>query len=372
MAQSRESAVAQRGKDLSRALKGRGLMAELGPQDRLKVIDTLIPLIEGVYCHLPQKRAGYAADPVQALRLLRQQCIELTDGEFHLAVTGIITGLRDAHTRYVGPSGLRDKVAVLPFLVESYGPQDAPRFIVSKLSGTAADSPDLKKAGFAQGVELVSWNFVPMSRAVDVYALQETGGRRDARRARALETLTFRSLDYGPPPDEYKVSIGFRVGRSLREVCIPWRVVAIPPATLGKNPQGALRAAWNPSAESVRKAKTLMFAPATWDASRLTAAGGRRGGKAMAGPATKAMVRTAARTAARTTKTAGAAIGEDLETSLPNVLSARTVPATIPGGKHLKRVEVGYLRIWSFDVDDHEAFVAEAQRLLAQLPQDRL
>jgi Peptidase family S41 len=357
MAQSRESAIAQRGQDLGQALKGRGLMAELGPEDRLKVIDTLIPLIEGVYCHLPQKRAGYAADPVQALRLLRQQCIEMTDGEFHLAVTGIITGLRDAHTRYVGPSGLRDKVAVLPFLVESYGPQDAPRFIVSKLARTAANTPDLKRAGFAEGVELVSWNFVPMSRAVDVYALRETGGRRDARRARALETLTFRSLDYGPPPDEYKVNIGFRVGRSLREVCIPWRVVGIPPATLGKDPQGALRAAWNPSAESVRKAKTLMFAPDTWDAGRPGTSGGKAGARAMA--------KTAARTA-------GVAIGEDLETSLPNVLSARTVPATIPVGKHQKRVEVGYLRIWSFDVYDHEAFVAEVRRLLGQLPADRL
>ena len=61
-----EAASAQRGKYLSVALKGRGLVTTLGPEDRLKVIDTLIPLFEGVYCHLPQKRAGYAADPVQA------------------------------------------------------------------------------------------------------------------------------------------------------------------------------------------------------------------------------------------------------------------------------------------------------------------
>jgi hypothetical protein len=352
MTQSRESIIAQRGTDLSKALKGRGLMAELSPEDRLKVIDTLVPLIEGVYCHLPQKRAGYAADPVQALRLLRQQCTEMNDSEFHLAVTGIITGLRDAHTRYVGPSGLQGKVAVLPFLVESYGPQDAPRFIVSKLA-ESAKTPEMKKIGFAQGVELVSWNFVPMGRAVDVYAVQETGGRRDARRARALETLTFRSLDYGPPPDEYKVNIGFMAGRSLREVCIPWRVVDIAPATLGKNPQGALRAAWNPSAESVRKAKTLMFAPDAWDANRLRPSRGKARGT----------------TGDRPSAVAG---GADLETSLPNVLSARKVAVTFHEGRRVRRAEVGYLRIWSFDVHDHEAFVTEVNRLLQQLPAEKL
>ncbi|MDQ1538285.1 MAG: hypothetical protein QOE58_2678 [Actinomycetota bacterium] len=332
---SRETAAAQRGSNLGDALRGRGFMPELEVADRLKVIDTLVPLIEGVYCHLPQKRAGYAADPVQALRLLRQRCVEMTDGEFHLGVTGIVTGLRDAHTRYVGPSGLRGKVAVLPFLVESYGPDDAPRFIVSKVAKTAG----VEKYGFKEGVELLSWNFVPMSRAVDLYAAQETGGRRDARRARALETMTLRSLDYGPPPDEQKVIIEFMVGRARREVCIPWRVVDIPAASLTKDPQVALKAAWNPAAESVRKAKTLMFAPKAWEAQRLPVS-----------------------------EPAAASVGDSIATSLPEVLLARRVTARLDR----KKVELGYLRIWSFDVHDHEAFVAEVDRLLQELPADQL
>jgi hypothetical protein len=330
-----ETATAQKGNYLSDALRGRGLMPQMSPQDRLRVIDTLVPLFEGVYCHLPQKRAGYAADPVQALRLLRQRCIEMTDGEFHLVITGIVTSLRDAHTRYVGPSGLRGKVAVLPFLVESYGPDDAPRFIVSKVAKTAG----VEKYGFKEGVELLSWNFVPMSRAVDLYAAQETGGRRDARRARALETMTLRSLDYGPPPDEQKVIIEFMVGRARREVCIPWRVVDIPAASLTKDPQVALKAAWNPAAESVRKAKTLMFAPKAWEAQRLPVS-----------------------------EPAAASVGDSIATSLPEVLLARRVTARLDR----KKVELGYLRIWSFDVHDHEAFVAEVDRLLQELPADQL
>jgi hypothetical protein len=355
---SRQSENAQRGILLSEALKGRRLASALGPEDRLRVIDTLVPLFEGVYCHLPQKRAGYATDPVQALRLLRGQCVEMTDGEFHLAVTGIVTGLRDAHTRYVGPSGLRGKVAVLPFLVESYGPQEAPRYIVSKVAQTA----DVDSAEFTVGVELVSWNFVPMSRAVDVYSSQETGGRRDARRARALDTLTFRSLDYEPPPDEHKVVIEFRVGRTLHEVRIPWRVVGIPAATLGRDSQVALKAAWNPAAESVRKAKTLMFAPAVWDAHRRTTLGRNDDSRRHSGG------RSSGGQDAVPTTIPVAAVGEDIPTSLPDVLAARTIETTLDR----RRVKIGYLRIWSFDVNDHEEFVAEVQRLLQLLPADQL
>ena len=350
------AATAQRGRYLGDALKGRGLVPEMPPEDRLRVIDTLVPLLEGVYCHLPQKRAGYAADPVQALRLLRQRCIEMTDGEFHLAVAGIVTGLRDAHTRYVGPSGLRGKVAVLPFLVESYGPDEAPRFIVSKVAKTA----DVGDSSFAEGVELVSWNFVPMTRAVDVYSVRETGGRRDARRARALETMTLRSLDYGPPPDEHRVNVEFLAGRRRGELCLPWRVVDIPAATLSNDPQVALKAAWNPAAESVRKAKTLMFAPGAWDAQRLVAAGGRTVAATASGDQgsrRKAPRRTASGEAAP-------AAGDVLATSLPDVLLARTVQTRLG--------RLGYLRIWSFDVDDHEAFVTELSRLLQELPADRL
>ena len=205
---SPHATAAQRGILLSDALRRRRLKSELGPVDRLKVIDTLVPLLEGVYCHLPQKRAGYAVDPVQALRLLRQRCVELTDGEFHLAITGIITGLRDAHTRYVGPSGLRGRVATLPFLVESFGPYAAARFIVSKLAQTA----DVEDPDFVEGVELVSWNFVPMSRAVDVYSTQETGGApTPGEQERWKHSPSGRSTT-GRPPTSTRSSSGSRPG----------------------------------------------------------------------------------------------------------------------------------------------------------------
>lgn len=71
---------------------------------RAQVLDALLTVLGQVYAHLPAKRAAYARDPVQALTLLRRSSDDMSDGDFHLAVTGIVTGLRDAHTRYVGPA----------------------------------------------------------------------------------------------------------------------------------------------------------------------------------------------------------------------------------------------------------------------------
>jgi hypothetical protein len=93
-------------------------------------------------------------------------------------VTSIITGLRDAHTRYIGPLPLQDSVAVLPFLVEQYGPDARPRYLVSKV-----DAEEIPDRFFKPGVELESWNGVPFARAVEIHADAETGGRPDSRRA---------------------------------------------------------------------------------------------------------------------------------------------------------------------------------------------
>jgi hypothetical protein len=304
-----------------------GTPTALDGGQRVQVIDTLELVLGGAYCHLHQKRAGYAIDPVQALRLLRRHCVAMSDGEFHIALTGLVAGLRDAHTRYVGPGSLRDRVATLGFLVEQYGPYSAPRFVLSRI----ADNAGIDESTFKPGVELEWWNGIPFHRAVDLYADRETGGRPDARRARALESLTFRALDYGPPPDEHRVDIGYRTRRgAAREIRVPWRVVwpGAPATAVGPRSAASLRVAANPAAEAVRRAKKLLFAPVFWEAEQ-----------------------------------AGAVVetGGWLPTPMHDTLAARTLPTS--------RGDVGYLRIWSFDVADDDAFVAEVVRLLDQLPE---
>jgi hypothetical protein len=346
-----EAVAAQRGQRLTDALAAAdGGRARAGPPSghagpaldggqRLQVVDTLAGVLGGAYCHLPQKRAGYAVDPVQALVLLRRQCVQMTDGEFHLAVNALVTGLRDAHTRYVGPAAFGDQVATLGFLVEQYGPDTAPRFLVSKVAeGAGIDGP-----GFGAGVELEWWNGIPFARAVDLYASRETGGRSDARRARALESLTFRALRHGPPPDEHRVDIGYRTRRgAAREVRVPWRVVDPRRAAGAVRPgsPASLRLAANLAAEAVRGAKQLLFAPGVWQADRAGAG---------------------AVTPDRAGPDPTPAAGDWLATYLPDALAARPL--------RTRRGRLGYLRIWSFDVEDDDAFVAEVARLLDQLPQ---
>lgn len=85
----------------------------------------------------------------------------------------------------------------------------------------------------------------------------------------------------------------------------------------------------NPSGEQVRQAKKLLFSGHVWEA--------QRAGK-------------------------DASKNEHwLKTKLPDVLAARTLPVRGFG-------EIGYLRIWSFDVDDDNAFLEEVMRLLGRLP----
>jgi hypothetical protein len=293
---------------------------------RLQVIDVLSSVLGGAYCHLPQKRAGFASDPVQALQLLRRRCVELTDGEFHLALTGIVTGLRDAHTRYRGPSPVRGAVAALPFLIEQYGPD--PSFVVSKV----AQHSGIRAKSFRPGVRLRYWNGIPFARAVDLYADRETGGRPDSRRARALESFTFRALAYGPPPDEHWVVLGYdTLDGSTDEIKVPWRVLEPSARTFTELARARLHVALDPAAAAVRQAKKLMFAPSVWDADRRGVVATPRDG---------------------------------LATEFQNTLAARTVVTS--------RGEVGYLRIWSFEVDDHEAWVNEVIRLVGRLPQDGL
>jgi len=209
----------------------RKLRVELMPLtwgERLDIIDALSMVLGDVYAHLPLKRALYGFDIVRGLEHVRQQVATLSDLQFHRELTTLVNRLRDAHTQYRGPWKKNSPVASLPFLVEAYGPANAPTYVVSKVDRRAVRDPD-----FVAGVTIEYWNGIPFDRAVDIHAESETGGRPDARRARALESLTFRSLDYAPPPDEEWVVLGYRDadGRS-HEIRLDWE--GIDPAVRGR------------------------------------------------------------------------------------------------------------------------------------------
>ncbi len=310
-------------------------IAHLQADERERLVETFVRLLEGVYVHLRLKRSMYGKDPVQRLRLLGQRAAAMDEPDFHAELSAILVDLRDAHTRYASIAERQGLVAVLPFMVELFGGADAPRFLVSNV---VEDEPAFAGTEFAAGVEIEWWNAVPIARAVDRYAERETGGRRDARRQRALESLTFRALEYGPPPDEYWVRVGYRTpSGQAHEVQVEWRVVEVGAGdeTRSEQPDSAMAYAANPAAEAVRRAKTLLFAPVVWDDHR-------RG------------------VAKRLPRNRAVRAGEWLSGRFAGLVSAKEVE-TDAG-------TFGYLRLWSFDLIDDSGFVDEVIELLDRLP----
>ena len=142
----------------------------LSNAERLRILRGFEDVIEGVYTHLPLKRARYGFDPVQRLRILRTQIALFDDDTFHKELAAILTEMRDAHTRYIGPASLANKVAALPFLVEMIGATASPTYVVTKV-GAGLDPQ------FKPGVVLEYWNGAPIDRAVLRHSDEEVGGR---------------------------------------------------------------------------------------------------------------------------------------------------------------------------------------------------
>jgi C-terminal processing protease CtpA/Prc len=318
-------------------------------KERLRLLEGIECVLEGVYTHLPLKRARYGFDPLQRLRILRAQVDTLTDQAFHLDLADALARLRDAHTAYTGPRSLEDTTAVLPLQMEMVGPPDAATYIVTKVVRNRQRG---LSETFEAGVQVESWNGVPIDRAVQRWSETAWGGRPDSQRVAALQTMTMRPLRFGPPPDEHWVIVGYRrvdsQGRpkgALLEERIDWRIVQpaqVPGARRSTDDvQGkrraamragapALRRAVNPAAEATRRARMLMFAP-------------------------HALMRQPA---------AGRRTRASLDSRLPDFFKVEALDT--PSGK------VPLLRIYSFNIDSDDDFIGELQRLLPLLPQDGL
>jgi hypothetical protein len=349
-------AVAQRGVPFSGRLLARGTFT---PPERLRVIEGFELILDGAFAHMPLKRARYGFDPIQRLRILRTQVDELSDDAFHFELVDILTQLRDAHTLYYGPSKIENKVAVLPFLVDMVRPMTprqrqagktkadrAPIYIVTKvLAHSRLDS------AFKPGVVIEWWNGVPIDQAVQRYSDREVGGRADTQRARATQSLTNRWMQYGLPPDEHWVIVGYRsttasgtVTGPVREIKIDWRVVdpseIAPKLVAGPSARGAVasrrKRAVNLAAAAVRRAKELLYAPA-----------------ALMG------TQPAVPKPAQTTRRLKPLPAEVIPSPLSDTLKATVI--SVPGGPF------GYIRIWAFETEP-DPFVRELQRLIRRLP----
>jgi hypothetical protein len=330
---SEAAVAARRGEPLADVVSTRGRAArkavELSVTQQHDLIDVWTTMFTDVYVHYTQKRALYGFDPIRALAALRRQIPYLDSAGFLRELTLLINRLRDQHTQlYVTAidGSLSSYVAALPFLVEPFGSHRSPVYIVTK---TTDDIPD---SSFAIGARVTTWNGVPFARAVDLYAETLTGGRPDARRARALETLTQRPLEYLPLPDELWVDVGYRLDTDKlkdadRAVRFEWRAIE-PDSALTADAQieNRTRRAINTTSETARRARKLLFATELWERDQTSNR-----------PAAKA--------------------GGWMPTSFSDAISARKLTTS--------HGTFGYLRLWTFDVERTNSFVDEvaARRL---------
>jgi len=318
----------------------------LKPRQHALIVDQAIMFLESFYAHLPLKSAMYAVDPVRRLRLLRHRLQQTgatasieADLSFHAEMTEIFTSVRDMHTRYFLPTPFQGAGAYLPFDVEPYFDGDKRKFLATHFAEWCAPP----KASFHSGVEVLSWNGVPIARAVEMAANQSSGSSPAARRANGLMRLTKRSLGTLSPPDEEWVVVGYRTSNGRDdEVRVEWRVFPILPPEIGsgsgrpgaKNTEVSLAH----EVDQHRQIRKLVSAP---------------------------------HIVTKSTKSARAVEKRRLLEAKADTVMVDDFKAKIVRGKE-SRVDYGYIRIFKFSMEEPEAFVQEFKRLLCCLPPNGL
>jgi hypothetical protein len=317
------------------------LAGNLTHAQRMTIVTQALVLFEGNYVHLPLKAAMHAVNPLQRLRLLRARLEQQTDAtmdperDFHHELSSIFLSVRDLHTNYLLPAPFNGMIAYLPFQVERCVDGGTERYLITHMAQGVGNPP------FTPGVEVTHWNGVPIAQAVAVSGDRFAGSNRAARLARGVDALTLRPLRLHLPPDEEWVTVTYLDAGGVRhEQRQPWLVGPnVPPLADADVPTAAAAAmGLDLFTDEVGRARAQLFAPHAVEQQLSDV---------------QAEVETEPATA-----------GAELTTTMPMVFRARSV-VTASG-------TFGHLRIFSFNVDDPDAFVAEFVRLVELLPQDGL
>ncbi len=352
---------------------------ELSLDDRDKLIEQALVMVEQFYVHLPLKRAMHAIDPVQRLRLLRLRLAALSERAFHDEMIAIYTHLRDKHTTYILPDPYRSRVAFLPFRIDEFfiKPDKKPHYVVTEVSPLNTD-PNLKP-----GVIPTHWNGVPIDRAVEVNAEREAGSNLDARHAQGLATLTNRWMGMSLPPDEEWVELRYSDldGKTVREGRFNWQVFEPNAFAGGVDPLGARSDAaaglgLDVKTEIQRRVKKLLFSTVAVETARqmgavVKAVGPTPGPAAIPGRAgLEAFTRTAAHA-----RQCAATLDRAAKDAQADVSAQSVLPDAFPKFKAVTSKsgkQFGYIRLVTFDVWDVGQFVDEFIRIAALLPQGGL
>jgi C-terminal processing protease CtpA/Prc len=328
--------------------------AGLTLENKRTLVDQAKVLIEQVYAHLYLKKALYAIDPVQRLSLLQYRLenpsdiVVKSELEFHRELLAIFTSLHDLHTNYVLPTPYNSLTAVLPFLVEEYfDEQQQPHYLVTKISSVVATSESFKA-----GVELILWNGLPIVEAIRLNGEQGGGSNPAARYAVGLRSLTIRPLAINLPPLESRIYLQYKtVEGTVQDISFEWLV-------LKPGARAELDVGVAPSVPSPDTRLPIQPDPSTVHRDILM--GNELEGLYINQARKQLFVNLARKRTRRSTSQ-----GDSTEVkSLIADIGARIV--NTPSGSF------GYIRLFSFMVQDDNAFINEIIRLLKLLPQTGL
>jgi hypothetical protein len=288
----------------------RGLTPQPPADVRQALCAQLITGLDQYYVHLPQKRAAFAIDPVQRLRLL-----QTSDGSgFLRTLLRTIAGLHDRHTTLKLAEPWTSLIAYVPFVLERFFEGGRPRYVLTKQLFGFEDLPI--------GTEVTHWNGTPIERYVVELSTENQGANPGARMQLAVANLSIRPLSFMLLPQEDWVTLSYlRVDGTPSAMTTPWRFYST---------------AARPVASTVNA------------------------GLALAGIDEMTDVSNRFRSDAQTLR--------DRPPLLQVELDGQLRFGALPGGKR----EVGYIRLTTFDVPDAGAFVKRMADILADLPQDRL
>jgi len=320
-------------------------------EEKLLLLDQATLILEEFYAHLHFKRARYAVDPVQRLRLLRDSVEQLTDMEFHAEMVKTFSRLRDPHTFYALPRPFSGASAFLPFRMQHYFDQDgAIRFLVTEvMNGFVHES-------FTPGAHVTHYNGMPVEEAVWRETGLDSAGNEDAQFIRGLNSLFGRALDNTAPRAEHYALLQYHPappndGQELG-ILLPWQVMTglrLPPSSGGSR-----------SSIFTSQLQTNECRKALWEWGQLEQEKHAdelygSGGPPSPPPPQKS---NETRFPALFSFTASVFAEEDT--------AAGVRPSALCDGKR-NDCRYGYLRIHSFNVARASDFLTEANRILAML-----
>jgi hypothetical protein len=122
----------------------RSTTSELTAEERERIVDQALVLIEQFYVHLPLKRAMHAVDPVQRLKLLKYRLRTPSERRFHDEMISILMELRDLHTNYLLPAPFASMTASLPLQIGEFFADGERQYLVTEVISGRIDEPQFE------------------------------------------------------------------------------------------------------------------------------------------------------------------------------------------------------------------------------------